>query len=94
MHLKRIQKRDGNWIEDKETMAEEVVNFFKELFHEDQVPTAFGIIDHIPSMVDYEQNQELLKQPTIEEVKWIVYGLTRDSAGGPNGFIGFFFHVC
>lgn len=45
-------------------------------------------------MVDREQNQELLRQPTREEVKHAVYGLNGDSAGGPDSFNGSFFHLC
>lgn len=64
MQLKRIQNSDGNWIEGNEEMANEVVNFSKEQFHDDQLPTDFRIIDHIPLMIDQEQNHELMKQPT------------------------------
>lgn len=42
-------------------MAEEAIKFYKAQFHEEQVPTTFIIIDHVPTMVDYEQNQELIK---------------------------------
>ncbi|XP_009767124.1 uncharacterized protein LOC142180878 [Nicotiana tabacum] len=39
----------------------------------------------------HAQNQELLKQPTKEEVKQAVFSLNADSAGGPDGFTGKFF---
>lgn len=45
-------------------------------------------------MVTLEQNQDLVKQPTIEEVKQVVFGLNGDTAGGPDGFKGKFFHCC
>lgn len=69
LQLKRIQNIDGVWIEDKEEMANEAVQFFQKQFHEEVVPTAFDIIEHVPHMVDMEHNQELLRQPTTEEVK-------------------------
>lgn len=94
LQLKRIQNSDGNWVEDNEVMADEAVKFFKAQFHEEQVPSNFDIIDHIPAMVDYKHNQELVKQPTFEEVKHVVYGLNGESAGGHDGFRGCFFHVC
>ncbi|XP_075109126.1 uncharacterized protein LOC142180920 [Nicotiana tabacum] len=40
------------------------------------------------------ENQELLRQPTAEEVKQAMYGLNGDSAGGSDGFNGCFFHSC
>ncbi|XP_016482447.2 uncharacterized protein LOC107803276 [Nicotiana tabacum] len=73
LQLKRIQDSAGNWIEGNDQMAEEAISFFKSQFHE-------GVL---------EKNQELLKQPTKEEVKQAVFGLNADNAGGPDGFTGF-----
>lgn len=69
LQIKRIQNSEGHWLDDDGAIAEEACRFFSEQFHEDVVPTAFGIIDHVLHMVDMEQNQELLRQPTKEEVK-------------------------
>ncbi|XP_070036172.1 uncharacterized protein [Nicotiana tomentosiformis] len=41
-----------------------------------------------------EQNANLIKQPTREEVKQAVFGLNEESAGGLDGFIGAFYHSC
>lgn len=75
-------------------MAEEAVRFFPAQFHEDTVPTTFGILDHIHTMVDSIQNMKLVQQPTCEEIKHAVLGLNGDSAGVPEGFTGCFFHSC
>lgn len=93
LQLSGIQSIAGDWIEDNEGMANEAVNFFQAQFHDD-VPSSFGIIDHIPHMVDSEQNNDLLKQPTREEVKKAVYGLNGYSAGGLDGFNVSFYHSC
>ncbi|XP_075099007.1 uncharacterized protein LOC142175900 [Nicotiana tabacum] len=61
LQLKRIQNIYGNWLEDKEAIVEEAVNFFKAQFYEDRVPDSFGIIDHVPMMVGTEQNEELVR---------------------------------
>lgn len=45
-------------------------------------------------MVTEERNLELVKQPTKDEVKNAIFGLNADSAGGPDGFTGKFFHSC
>ncbi|XP_019240448.1 PREDICTED: uncharacterized protein LOC109220430 [Nicotiana attenuata] len=45
-------------------------------------------------MVDNGKNIELVHQPTKEEIKSAVYGLNGESAGGPDGFNGTFFHSC
>nr|XP_016473115.1 PREDICTED: uncharacterized protein LOC107795061 [Nicotiana tabacum] len=94
LQLKKIQNAEGNWIEGNAQMAEEAVRFFTAKFRKDIVPTAFGIIDHVPNMVTMEHNQDLVRQPTKEEAKHAVFGLNGESAGGPDGFSGKFFHYC
>nr|XP_009627442.1 uncharacterized protein LOC104117989 [Nicotiana tomentosiformis] len=75
-------------------MANKAVQFFQAQFTEDKIPTDFRIIDHVPCMINREQNLELLRQPTKDEVKVPVLGLNGESAGGPDGFTGCFFHSC
>ncbi|XP_019236035.1 PREDICTED: uncharacterized protein LOC109216346 [Nicotiana attenuata] len=41
-----------------------------------------------------EQNQGLLRKPNKDEAKMVVFGLNSESAGGPDGFTGCFFHSC
>lgn len=94
LQLKRIQNNAGIWIEDRQAVADEAVNFFKAQFHEEKIPESFGIIYHVPNMLGYEQNDELVKQPTKEEVQQAVFGLNVDSAGGPDDFAGtYFIHI-
>lgn len=81
-------------IEDNEAIANKVVHVFQSQFSEDKVPTSFGIIDHVPKIVTMDQNNNLLKQPTKEELKQAVYGRNGNSAAGPDGFTGCFFHIC
>ncbi|XP_070048894.1 uncharacterized protein [Nicotiana tomentosiformis] len=94
LELKRIQNSEGNWIDDHVVMAEEAVKIFSAQFHEDKVPNAFSILDHIPYMVSDEQNDNLMRQPTKIEVQDAIFGLNGNSAGGPDGFTGCFFHTC
>lgn len=51
-----MQNDASNWLEDKAEMADEAVRFDQTQFHEDSVPTAFGILDHVSAMVDNNQN--------------------------------------
>ncbi|XP_070017599.1 uncharacterized protein [Nicotiana sylvestris] len=50
--------------------------------------------EHVPNLINTEQNAELIKQPIKEEVKVAVLGLNGDSAGGPDGMTGKFYHSC
>ncbi|XP_019241932.1 PREDICTED: uncharacterized protein LOC109221967, partial [Nicotiana attenuata] len=94
LRLTRIQNSDGNWIEEEDLIAEEAVKFYQDQFTEDAVPTTFDILNHVPNMVDSEQNEKLMAIPTKEEVKKAVMGLSGDSAGGPDGYTGAFYQSC
>ncbi|XP_075101724.1 uncharacterized protein LOC142177156 [Nicotiana tabacum] len=62
-------KQSRYWIEEDEEIAMEAVNFYKEQFKETTMPTSFHILDRVPTLVDMEQNSELMKQPTKDEKK-------------------------
>lgn len=94
LQIKRIQNNTGAWIEQDEEIAEVAVSFFKNQFTENDSPTRFHILDHIPTLIDADQNVELLMQPNKEEVKKAVLGLNGESAGGPDGFTGCFYQFC
>lgn len=48
LQLRGIKDTNGNWIEENEAIANEAVHFFQKQFHEANIPTAFGIIEHVP----------------------------------------------
>ncbi|XP_075106985.1 uncharacterized protein LOC142179977 [Nicotiana tabacum] len=45
-------------------------------------------------MVTVDKNIELCRMPTIEGVKGAISALSRDSAGGPDGFTAVFYQKC
>ncbi|XP_019242662.1 PREDICTED: uncharacterized protein LOC109222805, partial [Nicotiana attenuata] len=67
LQISRIQNRQGAWVEEDEEIAAEAIEFFKDQFTESSVPSSFDIINQVPSLIDTEQNEELIKQPTLEE---------------------------
>ncbi|XP_075108927.1 uncharacterized protein LOC142180759 [Nicotiana tabacum] len=82
LQLNRIQNSGGTWIEEEQEIAEETIKFYEEQFTEAATPSLFDIIEHVPNLINTDQNAELIKQPTKEEVKVAVLGLHGDSAGG------------
>ncbi|XP_075091457.1 uncharacterized protein LOC142171669 [Nicotiana tabacum] len=54
----------------------------------------FSSINNVPSMVTIDQNLELSRFPTIEEVRAAVFELSGESASGPDGFTGLFYQTC
>nr|XP_009780879.1 PREDICTED: uncharacterized protein LOC104229860 [Nicotiana sylvestris] len=69
LQLNRIQNSGGAWIEEGQEIAEEAIKFYEEQFIEASTPSSFDIIEHVPNLVNTEQNAELIKQPIKEEVK-------------------------
>lgn len=61
LQLKRIQDKNGIWIEDESDSTEEAIHFFKQQFHEPSVPTDFTILDHVPVIMNDEQNIDLTR---------------------------------
>nr|XP_016450038.1 PREDICTED: uncharacterized protein LOC107774897 [Nicotiana tabacum] len=89
LQLKRIQNHDGNWIESQERMANVAVEFFQKQFTQEADHTRSELLNNVPSMVSCDQNIELCRIPTIEEVKAAVFALSDESSSGPDGFTGF-----
>ncbi|XP_019253806.1 PREDICTED: uncharacterized protein LOC109232489 [Nicotiana attenuata] len=79
---------------EEQEIADEAINFYKEQFTETAIPSSFDIINCVPNLIDTEQNAELIKKPTKEEVKVAMFGLNGDSAGGPDGMTGRFYQSC
>ncbi|XP_075101822.1 uncharacterized protein LOC142177250 [Nicotiana tabacum] len=94
LQVSRILDNNCNWFEDQGDMAKEAIEFFKAQFTEDKVPTDFDIIKHIPNVITEELNAKLWAEPTMEEVKNVVFGINRESPSGPNRFTGQFYHTC
>ncbi|XP_070035767.1 uncharacterized protein [Nicotiana tomentosiformis] len=93
LNLKKIQGADSNWLETQELMANVALEFYSNQFTQTGDTTNYAMLNNIPTMVTLEQNLELCKYPTIDEVKDAIFALSGDSAGGPDGFIGLFYQT-
>nr|XP_009796280.1 PREDICTED: uncharacterized protein LOC104242863 [Nicotiana sylvestris] len=85
LQLNRIQNSGGTWIEEEQEIAEEAIKYYEEQFTEVATPSLFDILEHVPNLINTEQNAELIKQPTKEEVKVAVFGLNEEQAGFVTG---------
>lgn len=52
------------------------------------------MLDLIPKLITAEQNKEIGRIPSKEEVKEVVRALNAESASRPDGFSGLFFQSC
>ena len=48
----------------------EAVEFYQDQFTEKENNQEYDMLQNIPKLVTYEQNEVMTKLPSIEEVKW------------------------
>ncbi|XP_070050533.1 uncharacterized protein [Nicotiana tomentosiformis] len=87
--LEDIVKVKELLFEEEPTIANRINQFTKK-----GDPIDFALLDNVPSMVTVEQNMELCRYLTLEEIKGAVFELSGDSASGPDGFTRNFYHDC
>ncbi|KAH0692608.1 hypothetical protein KY285_019705 [Solanum tuberosum] len=94
LNIKEIKTGQGDIINSAQNIGEEAVNVFREQFKETHEATDYTMIQCIPRIITEEQNQEMERVPTKEEVKHVVFELNGDSASGQDGYSGQFFQSC
>ncbi|XP_060200519.1 uncharacterized protein LOC132628770 [Lycium barbarum] len=92
--IKKIKNADGSWLKSVEDIATEVVSFYQKQFTQEADQTDSPLFNHIPLLVSQEENKMLCAIPTLDEVKNAVFELSGDSASGPDGLNGVFYHSC
>jgi len=91
---------DNEVTEDPKLIEDHILDFYKNLYVESifNVPDTSNMEDfigsYIPELVSSEENMMLIKCPDFLEIKTIVFNLNGNSAPGPDGFCGVFYHSC
>lgn len=93
-HIHRIKNTSGSWITEPLEIANSAVQFFQNLLLEQHSNWQASDFDFIPSMITTEDEANLSREPTIEEVKRAVFSMDPDSTPGPDGFCAKFYQVC
>ncbi|XP_019242127.1 PREDICTED: uncharacterized protein LOC109222200 [Nicotiana attenuata] len=94
LQLNGIKTGNGVWIDDQEQLSTTAVDFYQRQFTNEGDASDFSLLNNVPSMVTMDQNLELSRMPTNEEVRAAVFELAGESASGPNGFTGLFYQTC
>ena len=86
---------DGVLVDDLVQIAAHVLNFYKDLFSEELTPPLdFSMVaDLIPPMVTAMDNDFLIKMPSSDEIRGVVFDMDPSSALGPDGFTSFFYRT-
>lgn len=92
--LKKIRGADNSWVEDNKDVAVKAIKFFETQLSKKNVQRDPNILNCIPRVINNEDNDLLEANPTMEEVKDAFFSLSADSAPGPDGISGKFYHHC
>lgn len=93
LQVNRIQDSRRKWLENQEDIVTAAVVFYQDQFTQKRCATDFALLNHVPELIDEDENVELCKIPDHEETKNVVFSLNRDSSGGPDGLSGKFFQT-
>lgn len=92
----RLRKEDGKPMITRKDMEEKCMRFFGELFQEDE-GRGETVDIRFTNKVNEEENRDLMRTPTVEEIKGVIDNLHLDESPGLDGFNGVFsqdFLVC
>ncbi|GAA0145061.1 hypothetical protein LIER_42840 [Lithospermum erythrorhizon] len=85
---------ERDWITHSKTMADFVVEYYKDLFQEIAIQSADeNLIDWIPKLITQQDNDMLLSIATLEEVKAMVFELDKYRAAGAEGSMEYSFNL-
>jgi len=87
-------------FEDPKDIEEHILSFYKTLYDSSDINNVSinfkkdMIAVYIPRVVSQNENYNLVRFPSNDEIKKIVFALNSDSGRGSDGFGGSFFHGC
>ena len=64
---------DGNWVEEKEDIAEVATNYFNSLFNADTCSQMDECLNMVMSKVTPDMQQMLSSEYTVDEIKIVVF---------------------
>ncbi|XP_057771087.1 uncharacterized protein LOC130990877 [Salvia miltiorrhiza] len=87
---------NGVMTYDSDVIQQHIIDFFSNLFNQEgQADVDRTLLEAIiDDCVTTEQNNHLICTPNDDEITAAVFGMDSNSAPGPDGFSGRFFHSC
>lgn len=88
-----ILKDGDNILDRQEDIEQRVLQYYQNLFATDNTYTPNDLIEQvITPLVTTADNTMLTSLPSRDEVKKVVFSMSSNSAPGPDGFGGCFYH--
>ena len=82
-----IRSSTGEWLTDEAYISTEAVEYFTSLFSTEPCTGSWNTLEVIPNVISRDQNAELERLPSMEEIKEVVFAMDGESAAGPDGLI-------
>ncbi|XP_015087005.1 uncharacterized protein LOC107030129 [Solanum pennellii] len=94
MFIHKVMTDSGVCIHGEENIARAACEYYQNMFTGKTDKIREEMLQCIPNMVTNEQNIELEKMPSVDELRKVVMSMNPNSAPGPDGIGGKFFQVC
>ncbi|OIT36118.1 hypothetical protein A4A49_64435, partial [Nicotiana attenuata] len=94
LYIHKIKDRNENWIQGDTVIREATCDYFQDMFSDPGGHIIEDLLSCIPTMINSEDNDALTADPTMSELKDIVFSMNPTSAAGPNGMNGKFYQSC
>ena len=89
--LSVIEDEDGLPVFEEEKISGVICKFYDNLFTSNHFDSAHTIEKALKPCISLETNEELIKEPTPEEIRNATFAIHADKAPGPDGFSASFF---
>eukprot|EP00253_Pinus_taeda_P023887 PITA_23887 len=96
-HIAEIKTPEGSVCNSYHQIKLAVENYFRNLYRKENHSNDEEIVDfmsNIPNLISPEENAELCRPATEEEIIKVVWSMDADKAPGPNGFTVHFYKAC
>eukprot|EP00253_Pinus_taeda_P028094 PITA_28094 len=96
-HIAEIKTPEGRVCNSYHQIKAAAENYFRNLYRKENHSNDEEIVDfmtNIPKLISYEENAELCRPATEEEITKVVWAMDADKAPGPDGFSVHFYKAC
>ncbi|XP_019252919.1 PREDICTED: uncharacterized protein LOC109231741 [Nicotiana attenuata] len=94
LFIHQIKNEEGEWIQGDEPISKAACEHFQNMFTDPGGTIREDQLSCIPSLVTHEDNENINKEPTMEEVKNVFFSMNPTSAAGPDRLNGKFYQHC
>ncbi|XP_019260712.1 PREDICTED: uncharacterized protein LOC109238686 [Nicotiana attenuata] len=94
LYTHKIKDENGQWIQGDEAIGKATCDLYHDLFTNPGGVIREVLLSCIPSMITPEDNVILSADPTLQELKEVVFSMNPTSVARPDDFNGKFYQSC